>query len=230
MISDQYRKGTFEIVILAKVTVCFLSCALILSEAPCFNHHALFPWGINMWSRTCITTLSTITNGWKTQACQGHEMYQGLLVPKPVCYYKQCLIFLLLHFASEKKKHVKQSKFNCFVKVCWFSLEQKRKIKLQSLVLEAVEIAVALVLVQSASATILSENPQWLHTQASANILHKCYFYENLNLTGSLHFSALQLRFLFLQWLYMVFVGKAKKIYSLLVFTMRYRIWVSCLK
>lgn len=81
------------------------------------------------------------------------------------------IVFLLLHLASEEKNHMQHGKFNCLVVWC-FSLKQKRKIKLQKLVLEALKMAVALV-VQSTSAVLLSENPQRLHTRVLmlANIL-----------------------------------------------------------
>lgn len=138
----------------------FFACALSPQDLHVTVTHALFSWGINIWLHACIVSLSSVSMGNLPRfgLAYAHMLWQVMLE------------FLLLYLGSEERNHVQQSKFNCLVEVWLFSLEQKKKIKLRKPVLEALEIAVPLA-VQSISAALLFENPQWLHTQASANIL-----------------------------------------------------------
>lgn len=72
---------------LSVLTVSFYSCVLSLQELHVEIKHALHPWGINMSLNTRKITLLSTTMG-KTRACQGHQMYQGLELPKPTYYYR----------------------------------------------------------------------------------------------------------------------------------------------
>lgn len=139
------------------------------------------------------------------------------------------LDFLLVHLASEEKKHMRQSKFNCFVEVWWFSLKQKRKIKLWKLVPEAWKMAVSLVAVHFCCLTFW-KSPVTPHPGFNvSNILDQCYFYEALNLTTvSPHFSVLQLLlFCCSECKYFCRESEGDTLCnrSLLVLTVRYHIW-----